>query len=102
MKNYLTESEAITDLRKRGFNLDFNRTFSGPNFRNLKIPQFLPANRFTIAEVHRFEGDSNPDDECIIYAIISNDGYKGILVNGYGVSADTLAGDFIKHLVISY
>jgi hypothetical protein len=41
-----------------------------------------------IADVYRCEGDSDPSDEAIVYAIESTSGIKGILINGYGISSD--------------
>ena len=42
-----------------------------------------------MSRFYRFEGVSNPDEEAIVYAISSAKfDIKGILVNGYGISAD--------------
>jgi hypothetical protein len=41
-----------------------------------------------IEKVYRYEGDSNPDDNAIVYAITANDGLKGVLVDSYGAYAD--------------
>jgi hypothetical protein len=45
---------------------------------------------------YRFEGPSNPDDMSILYAIETNDGRKGMLVDAYGLYADAAIGDFMK------
>jgi hypothetical protein len=45
---------------------------------------------------------SNPDDQSILYAISSTKlGVKGVLVNGYGISADSETNDLIAKLVIN-
>jgi len=53
---------------------------------------------FKIVEVYRYEGDSDPADEAVVYAIESKNGLKGVLVNGYGISAETLSSDMAKKL----
>jgi hypothetical protein len=37
--------------------------------------------------VHRYEGESDPGDEAVVYAIESKKGIKGILVSGFGASS---------------
>ncbi len=93
---YDTVSEAVNGLKKRGFSLDFNLEENCLVCNNSK----LKADDFEIVEVHRFEGNSDPADEAVVYAIESKDGMKGVLVNGYGISADTLSSDMAKKLSV--
>ena len=91
---YDTVSEAINGLKKRGFELDFNLKENclvchGDKFN---------ADDFEIVEVYRFEGNSDPSDEAVVYAIQSITGMKGVLVNGYGISADSMSSDMAKKL----
>lgn len=44
---------------------------------------YTPQN-VKIVSFYRFEGDSDPGDNAIIYAIETNDAVKGILVDSYG------------------
>jgi hypothetical protein len=44
-------------------------------------------------ETYRFEGNTDPSDEAIVFAIESKNGKKGVLVNGYGISADAMSSD---------
>ncbi len=61
----------------------------------------LNANEFDIDEVYRFEGNSDPTDETIVYAISSEDGtVKGILVNAYGPYSDTASEELVSKLNI--
>ncbi|MFZ1800332.1 MAG: hypothetical protein WAU24_10760 [Chitinophagaceae bacterium] len=49
--------------------------------------------------MYRFEDASNPDDLSVLYAISSSKfGVKGVLVNGYGISADAAADAIIARL----
>jgi hypothetical protein len=96
MYTYDTVTEAVEGLRQRGYNLDFNLK------ENCLIchDDRIDLNDFEIVEVYRFEGNSDPGDEAIVYAIESKNGHRGILVGGYGISSDTLTGDMARKLSI--
>lgn len=49
----------------------------------------------------RFEGDSNPDDTSILYAIETCDGEKGTLIDAYGNYSDDATGEFMQDVDIS-
>jgi hypothetical protein len=74
MYSYETVTEALNDLKKRGFAADFNIQSNAIECRDLNI-QLHPAD-FEIVEFYRFEGDSNPGDEEVVYAIESKEGLK--------------------------
>jgi len=61
--------------------------------------------RYTPQEVkavnfYRFEGISNPDDEAVLYAIETEDGRKGSLIDAYGMYADLQIGEFMQNVEI--
>jgi hypothetical protein len=85
--HYETVSEAIEQLRKKGFTLDFNL---GENCINTSTEEYFPED-FEIVDVYRYEGDSDPADEASVYALESISGLKGLLVTGYGPSEGTAA-----------
>ncbi len=91
---YDTLSEATNDLKARGYKIDFNLK---ENCIICNDEKFHPGD-FTITEMYRFEGDTDPADEAVVYAIESNTGLKGILVNGYGIYADAMSDEMIKKL----
>jgi len=91
---YDTVSQAVNELKTRGFTMDFNLQENSIICKNEK---FNPED-FKIVEVYRFEGDSDPADEAVVYAIESKNGLKGVLVNGYGISAETLSSEMAKKL----
>ena len=97
MNVYDTMSEAVNGLKKRGYTLDFNLL---ENCLICNGDKFT-IDDFEIVEVHRFEGNSDPSDEAVVYAIESINGIKGVLVNGYGISANPLSSDMAKKLIIS-
>lgn len=97
--SYDTLSEALNDLIKRGYVNDFNINCDSIQCKNLDL--MLKPDDFEIKEFYRFEGDSNPDDEEIIYAIESKEGIKGTLVNAFGIYGETVSSEIIKKLTIS-
>lgn len=56
------------------------------------------ADDFDIVDVYRYEGNSDPGDEATVYAIQSKKGVKGVLVTGYGMSAEDVSPDILKKL----
>lgn len=100
MKSYKTLSEAINGLKAEGYTEDFNLTENAINCaaRNL---QLHPEN-FMIDFVQRFEGMSSTDDNSILYAISSDQGLKGLLVDAYGVYAESLSPAMIEKLKVGH
>jgi hypothetical protein len=93
-----TLSEALEDLKVRGFVYDFNMVSNGLQSNVDGEVIHLSPSEFEIVEVHRFEGATNPSDNSILYAIESRGGLKGNLVSAYGVYADALSAEMIEKL----
>jgi hypothetical protein len=95
--DYGTLSQTINGLKEEGYTRDFNIQQDCLVCQETKTE--LSPDEFEIDGVFRFEGESNPDDEAVLYAISSTkDGSKGVLVNGYGVSADDASAELVKKL----
>lgn len=92
--HYATVSEAIEQLRQKGFTLDFNLK------ENCIVchPEKFNINEFEIVDVYRYEGDTDPADEASVYAIESKSGLKGVLVTGYGISTDEMSAQLLQKL----
>lgn len=59
----------------------------------------LKPHEFEIVEVHRFEGESNPSDEDVVYAIESEDGkLKGVITSAFGPYADSMSNEMMQKL----
>jgi hypothetical protein len=87
MNTYNNLVEATNDLMSRGYTA--NLSFDGDTIDDHVQDIHMLADDFEIDEFYRFEGDSNPDDMSIIYAVTSHKyNLKGILVNAFGVYAD--------------
>ena len=100
MYTYDTVTEAVTDLKRRGYTIDFNLEFDCIVCHDTPIS--LMPDEFEIVEVHRYEGNSNPDDEEVVYAIESKHGQKGILVDAFGVYADGVSSEMIEKLKVTH
>ena len=97
MKTYDTVTEALKDLKLRGFTIDFNIAFDKIICSENKI--CLNPNEFEITEVYRFEGDTDPGDENVVYAIESKDNkVKGTMSSAYGTYAESISTEMIQKL----
>lgn len=95
--HYGTLSQTVDGLKRDGYTYDFNLQEDCSVCSNNN--QSLSPDDFSIDGVYRFEGESNPDDEAVVYAI-SSDRYniKGVLVNGYGIFSETFNDVLVKKL----
>ena len=87
-------SEAVNGLKQRGYTLDFNLK---ENYIQCNNEKFNPE-EFEIVEVYRFEGESDPADEAVVYAVESKGGKKGVLVSGYGAYAVGVGSEMAQKL----
>ncbi len=98
---YDTVTEAINELKQRGYGIDFNIAFDKIICSENKT--VLHLSQFEIVEMHRFEGNTNPEDEDVVYAIESSDGkLKGILMSAYGIYAADASTEMLKKIVIHH
>ena len=97
MKNYETLSEAVNDLMLRGYTANFNLKENFIEWAGNNVS--LQPDEFEIDEVHRFEGDTDPGDENILFAISSaKHNIKGLLVNAFGTYSDSFSAQLISKL----
>ena len=81
-----TVTDAVTDLRADGYTVDFSVADGGMlrcnQCRSLHDPAEARVDR-----IARFEGDSDPGDEAIVFGLTCTDcGLRGTLVSAYGAS----------------
>jgi hypothetical protein len=55
----------------------------------------------TAANFYRFEGNTDPEDMSILYAIETTDGNKGTLIDAYGHYSDDDTGAFMQDVDIN-
>ncbi len=99
MQYYETLSQATNALYKKGYTYNFKIVNDCINCKEDEIS--LRPEEFEIDEVHRFEGDTNPSDQSILYAISSLDGsIKGLVINAYGVYTDEISAELVDKLKV--
>ena len=89
--HYTTVLEALEDLKEKGFHHDFNL-----HTEAIKTNQ----NEYSVQHVYRYEGDSDPDEESVVYGIISISGKKGVFVAGFSANSDNEAAHILEKLSI--
>ncbi|GAB2945411.1 hypothetical protein GCM10027048_08040 [Hymenobacter coalescens] len=94
------EERALINVEKKlnadGYTADFNvqngrLCVMGSESKNTYGPEEV-----TIVDFYRFEGESNPDDMSILYALETHDGVRGTISNGYGTYGDADTDDFLR------
>jgi len=81
-KDGFTEDFTVVEGRLQTFRTDTQKSY-GPE-------------EVTIVDFYRFEGESNPDDMSILYAIVCNDGVKGTISTAFGTYAESSTDEFLK------
>ena len=92
-----TLSMVMEKLRLKRQDNEFTLTEQGFNCNSTKMYQ---PEDLTIIKTYRFEGDSDPSDNVILYLIQANDGLIGYSIDAYGAYSNNADGydDFIKKL----
>lgn len=99
MKTYETVTEALSDLSQRGYTLDFSLLADKDCIHCSKHGHTLQVDEFVIDEIHRFDADSDPNEEVVIYAISSPVyNLKGTLLNAFGMYSDAHKSQLIEKL----
>jgi hypothetical protein len=94
MKNryhYASVLKALEELKSMGFTVDFNL---------LEEDIMNHPEHYEILHIYRYEGESNPDDEAIVYGISSNTGEKGVFVAGFAPNSENEAARVLHDLSI--
>lgn len=76
-------SSRLEELRTQGYTCNFqveDGKLVSPDKSGLKVD----PKHVQVKEIFRFEGDTNPGDLSILYALETKEGEKGVLVDGYG------------------
>ena len=94
----MTLTRAIDDLARAGFGEHFG--VDGDALRSFTSGRRYRAAEVVIREFHRFEGVSDPDDMCIVYAIEAQGGARGTLVDAFGAYSDPMVSAFFEKVPI--
>lgn len=93
MYHYAGASQAIEELKKKGFTVDYN--LEGEDIIN-------HPDDFEIEHIYRYEGMTNPDDESTVYGIKQiSTGDKGLFVAGNLSFEDNKTAKIILNMEIN-
>ena len=94
MKNryhYASVLKALEELKAMDYIVDFN----------LQEEAIMTnPNNYKILHIYRYEGDSSPDEEAIVYGIKSKAGEKGVFVAGFSANSESRAAQVLLELSI--
>jgi hypothetical protein len=88
-----TLASAMAKLQEDGYTTEFMMKEKGLALKDSE--KIYGPEEVKIANFYRFEGDSDPADNAILYAIETDDGLKGLLTDSYGPYADRKVSQFI-------
>lgn len=86
-------SSCVNRMKEEGYREDFQVTDKGLVTFD-KSKSYTP-HQVRIMSFYRFEGESDPGDNTVLYVIETDDGTKGTLVDGYGAYAGEEVAKFI-------
>lgn len=89
--HYDSVSKALEELKEMGFTYDFNL-----HEEDIK----KNPNQYKIEHVYRYEGNTDPGDEAVVYGIRSLRGKKGVFVAGFSANSDNDAALVLNKLSI--
>lgn len=88
-----TMTSILEELETNGYTVQFKATDSG--LLSLASKKVYKPHEVRINHYFRFEGESNPDDSAIVYALETKNGELGTLIDSYGAFPDTEVSQFI-------
>jgi hypothetical protein len=91
-----TLSSCLNSLLSAGYETQFKALKHG--LKSLTTEKIYPPEEVKITNFYRFEGDSDPSDNSILYAIETTSGEKGTLTDAYGAYSDAHVAKFIKEV----
>jgi len=88
----------MKNAKEEGYKLSFKVTEQGLSKADEEGSRFYTPEEISIDNFYRFEGESDPAENSILYLIHTVDGEKGTLLNTYGTYADPLISPFIEQV----
>jgi hypothetical protein len=94
MKNYENLVEAIQDLKSQGYVDDLSLSHDCIECKDRQLKMY--RDEFEIDGIYRFDANTDPDDESILYTVSSEKhDVKGLLINSYGIYSDESTNDLL-------
>ncbi len=89
-----TLSDTLHELEQRGFKDSFEQ--DGAALRSTESGRRYDPADITVLEVYRFEGDSDPDDMSVVYAVRTRDGTQGTILDAFGTYGGASLGELVR------
>ena len=86
----------MNSLQEKGYKENFVMDEKG--LKGMESEKIYQPEDIKITDFYRFEGESDPGDNSILYAIETSDGVKGTLTDAYGPYADARTNKFIRNV----
>lgn len=106
VKDYMVNNDEIPHMKSLalcinrmvldGYADDFKVVNNG--LKSLKTEKTYNPEEVHVKNYFRFEGQSDPNDNTIMYVIETTDGLKGTLVDAYGPYADVKVSEFMQQV----
>lgn len=95
-KQLETLVSVLQNLEEEGYVTQFQAGDEG--LLSLATNQTFRPEDVKIDNFYRFEGESDPEDNSVIYAIQTSNGEKGTLIDGFSNSSSPEVGNFLKQV----
>ena len=95
-KEMKTLASTLNKLVAEGYTEDFKVSEMG--LLSLQQEKKYQPEEIHVVDFFRFEGESDPADNSILYAIETTDGTKGTLTDAFGPYADAGVTKFMKEV----
>ena len=82
-KPMLTLSQVMNKLAEKGVVKEFSMNNKGEMRLTNSEKNYDPTD-LAILKTFRFEGDSNPDDNAVLYVAKDKEGHTGMIIDSYG------------------
>lgn len=92
-----TLSQVMEKMSQRGIKREFRMNEAGQMTLENSGRSYQPSD-LSILKTYRFEGDSNPDDNVVLYVVKDTDGNMGMIIDSYGADSNYSGEDFDKFL----
>ena len=91
-----TLTSCTNSLLAKGFGTQFKALKHG--LKSLTTEKIYLPEEVKITNFYRFEGDSDPSDNSILYVIETTSGEKGTLTDAYGAYSDAHVSKFVQEV----
>ncbi|CAD7806460.1 hypothetical protein CHRY9390_01514 [Chryseobacterium aquaeductus] len=88
-----TLSQVMNTMAKRGITREY-RMNDACEMRYEDSERNYKPEDLTILKSYRFEGDSNPDDNAVLYILTDTEGNIGMIIDSYGADSNYPGEEF--------